>query len=228
MRTDEIRIVVTSPSFSKNAELASELSRYFPRCTLNVDGVRYSGKDLLEYIKKADGIIVGLETLDEEVLKNCSDLKIVSKYGVGLDNIDQVYCRENGIQIGWTPGVNRRAVAEMTVAFMIGLARNIFRTASELKEGKWNKNGGTNLTGKTVGIIGVGNIGKEVVTLLKPFGCKVLVNDIIDQSAYYKRNKLEEVGKDIIYENANVITIHTPLTDATRRIINKRSLSKMK
>jgi len=228
MKTDNIRIVVTSPSFSRNAALASELSRYFPQSTLNTEGVRYQGESLLKYIREAHGIIVGLETLDAKVLKSCPNLKIVSKYGVGLDNIDLVCCRENNIRIGWTPGVNKRSVAEMTIAFMIGLARNIFRTANELRDGKWNKSGGMELSGKTVGIIGVGNIGKEVVKLLKPFGCRVLVNDIIDQSAYYKRNKLEEVEKDVIYSDSDVITIHAPLTDATRHIINKQTLSIMK
>lgn len=228
MRTEDIGIVVTSPSFSVNAELVSELSRYFPRSTLNVKGVRYNGESLLEYIKEADGIIVGLEKLDKWILEGCRNLKIVSKYGVGLDNIDLAYCKQKGIRIGWTPGVNKRAVAEMAVGFMIGLTRNIFLTANELRDGKWNKSGGTDLSGKTVGIIGVGNIGKEVVKLLKPFKCRVLVNDIIDQSAYYKRNKLEEADKDFIYLNSDVITIHTPLTKATRHIINRETLLKMK
>ncbi|HOW53931.1 MAG TPA: phosphoglycerate dehydrogenase [Syntrophorhabdaceae bacterium] len=228
MRTNNIRIVVTSPSFSRNATLAARLLRDFPQSVLNVEGVRYAGESLLKYIEEADGIIVGLETLDERILKNCPNLKIVSKYGVGLDNVDLVYCKENNIRIGWTPGVNKRAVAEMTLAFMIGLSRNIFLTANELKEGNWNKSGGMDLSGKTVGIIGVGNIGKEVVKLLKPFRCRVMVNDIIDQSAYYKRNKLEAVEKDVIYSNSDVITIHTPLTDATWHIINRQTLSKMK
>ena len=219
---------MTSPSFSRNATLAARLLRDFPQSVLNVEGVRYAGESLLKYIEEADGIIVGLETLDERILKNCPNLKIVSKYGVGLDNVDLVYCKENNIRIGWTPGVNKRAVAEMTLAFMIGLSRNIFLTANELKEGNWNKSGGMDLSGKTVGIIGVGNIGKEVVKLLKPFRCRVMVNDIIDQSAYYKRNKLEAVEKDVIYSNSDVITIHTPLTDATWHIINRQTLSKMK
>jgi len=91
------------------------------------------------------------------------------------------------ISIGWTPGVNRLSVAEMSLAFMLMLVRKLFFTSLQLKHGFWNKDGGANLSGKVVGIIGVGNIGKELIRLLKPYDCKVLVNDIIDQRSYMKK-----------------------------------------
>lgn len=223
-----MKIVVTSPSFSKNLLLAKELLELFSRSILNTEGFRLDGRKLAEYIKGADGIIVGLERLSDEVLRDCENLKVISKYGVGLDNVDLVYCREKGIHIGWTPGVNKRSVAEMTLAFMICLARNIYRTSLELKGGNWNKSGGFDLNGKTIGIIGVGNIGKEVVRLLKPFKCKILVNDIVDQANYYRKNKLLETSKDAIFLNSDVVTLHTPLTDETRHLVDKRVLSMMK
>jgi len=132
------------------------------------------------------------------------------------------------ISIGWTPGVNRLSVAEMSLAFMLMLVRKLFFTSLQLKHGFWNKDGGANLSGKVVGIIGVGNIGKELIRLLKPYDCKVLVNDIIDQRSYYEENSLVESTKEDIYSNADFISIHTPLTQLTKYMINRNVFLSMK
>lgn len=222
------RIVVTSPSFSKNEELKSEIESHFKTVTFNEKGDRLDGKALIEFMDDARGAVIGLERMDKSVISECRHLRIISKYGVGLDNIDLEYCKEHGIAVRWTPGINRTSVAEMTLAFMIMLGRNILKTSIQLKGGTWNKNGGYDLHGKTVGIIGVGNIGKEVVRLLKPFECRIMANDIIEQSEYYDQNGLEKSSKEEIFKLADYITIHTPLTDLTVNMINRRILSKMK
>lgn len=223
-----MRIVVTSSSFSKTNILQKELTAVFPESTFNENGIKLQGNELIEYIGDADGLIVGLEKLNRTVLRKCTSLKIISKYGVGLDNVDLRYCQENNIHIGWTPGVNRKSVAEMTLALMIMLLRNIYTTSSLLKDGVWNKNGGFDLSGKIIGIIGVGNIGKELIRLLNPFKCRILVNDIIDQTEYYKNNELIETSKENIFSNSGIVTIHTPLTEETQNMINRNALSLMK
>ncbi len=223
-----MKIVVTSPSFSLNETLRNELQAAFSDCVLNKEGRRLSGQGLLDFLKDADGVVIGLEVLSADIVHGLPDLKIVSKFGVGVDNIDIECCEECGIKIGWTPGVNRVSVAEMTLAFMIMLVRNIYTTSLQLKDGVWNKSGGSNLQGKTVGIIGVGNVGKELCRLLKPFHCTILVNDIIDQTAYYRENGLRETSKEDIYREADLVSLHTPLTELTRNLINREVLSKMK
>jgi len=223
-----VNIVVTSPSFSKNKVLREEIYKYFPNAKLNDDGKRFSKKELLEHIKYADGIVVGLEEIDEEVLNSCPNLKIVSKYGVGLNNIDLDKCKSRGISIGWTGGVNRLSVAEMTLGYMLMLSRNLFVTSNQLKNGIWNKSGGFQLSGKIIGIIGVGYIGKELIRLLKPFNCKILVNDIINQDEYYAQNNLIESSKEFIFKNADIVTIHTPYDDSTSGMVNKIVFSNMK
>ena len=185
-------------------------------------------KDLIEYIKDADAIIVGLEPIDKEVLEQCPNLKIVSKYGVGLNNIDLEACKKRDITIGWTGGVNKLSVAEMTLGYMLMLCRNLFITSNELKNGIWNKSGGFQLSGKKVGIIGVGHIGKEVIRLLKPFNCEILVNDIINQEEYYKENNLKEVSKEEIFKTCDIVTIHTPFDSTTDNLINKKVFETMK
>jgi phosphoglycerate dehydrogenase-like enzyme len=222
------KVVVTSPSFSKNPVLRQELLDNFPESEFNESGRDYAGEDLVKFLSGADAAIIGLSRINDEILETCDSLKLISKYGVGLDNIDLEACKRRGIPIGWTGGTNRLSVAEEALCFMIGLSRNIFATGVQLKQGKWNKNGGNQLSGKTVGIIGVGNVGKELIRLLKPFNCTILVNDIIDQSEYYLANNLIEVSKKALFAQSDIISLHTPLTSETRYMINSESLGLMK
>lgn len=223
-----MKIVVTSPSFSSNKSLQQEIYKYFPKAKLNLDGKRFNKEELVEYIKDADAIIVGLEPIDKEVLEQCPNLKIVSKYGVGLNNIDLEACKKRDITIGWTGGVNKLSVAEMTLGYMLMLCRNLFITSNELKNGIWNKSGGFQLSEKRIGIIGVGYIGKELIRLLKPFNCEILVNDIINQEQYYKENNLKEVSKEEIFKTCDIVTIHTPFDSTTDNLINKKVFETMK
>ncbi|SNB47004.1 phosphoglycerate dehydrogenase [Geobacter sp. DSM 9736] len=228
MTRSSIKIAATSPSFSKHNALRKELLDQFPQALLNVTGNRLEGEDLCEFIGDADGVIVGLESIDDRVLSMLPRLKMISKYGVGLDNIDCDACIKRGIQIGWTGGVNRLSVAEMTLGFMLALCRNIFASSFQLKSGTWNKQGGQQLSGKTVGIIGAGYIGKEVIRLLSPFNCRVLVNDIVNQDEFYREAGVVEASKEQIFRNADIVTIHTPLTSATRAMVNLDTLRMMK
>ncbi len=223
-----MRVAVTSPSFSKHPDLIRKMGVEFSDAKLNSEGLKFSKAELINYLKGFDAAIVGLDEIDSEVLDQLPELKIIAKYGVGLNNIDLDACKSRNVKIGWTGGVNKVSVAEMVIGNAISLLRNLYQSSSLLSEGTWKKDGGEQLTGKTVGIIGVGFIGKEVVRMLKPFNCKVLVNDIIDQTDYYKEHGLIEATKKEIFEQADVITVHTPLTEETMHLINRDSLNLMK
>jgi phosphoglycerate dehydrogenase-like enzyme len=222
------KIKVTSPSFSQNPLLRQELLARFPDAQLNEAGKRLSGADLIAFLSDADGAIIGLERIDGAVLDACPNLQIVSKYGVGLDNIDVAACRQRDVAVGWTGGVNRRSVAELALSFMLGLCRNVFQTSTLLRGGQWEKNGGVQLSGKTVGIIGLGFTGKEVARLLEPFHCRVLGNDIIPMDDYCRDNGIIPTDKDTIFAEADVITLHVPHTPLTSKLINPDSLARMK
>lgn len=221
------KIVVTANAFSKNETLVTKLKEFSDNVVLNRTG-RYTKKELIANLKDADAAIVGLDKIDKSVLKECSKLKIIAKYGVGLDNINIKDCEEFGIKIGWTGGVNKTSVAEMALGYMLMLMRNLYITSNQLKEGTWNKSGGLQLSGKTIGVIGVGHIGKELIRLLKPFGCKILVNDIINQADYYHKNDLIEVSKDEIFTKSDIVTIHVPYTKETKNLVNLEVLKRMK
>lgn len=220
-------IAVVSRTFSNTPELVDELRKHFADVKLNHER-KLAHNELAAFIGDAEGAIVALESIDGYVLDQCPNLKIISKYGVGLDNIDLEACKQRNIRIGWTGGINRLSVAEMTIGFMLALSRNLFRTSTELKRGIWNKNGGSELSGNTIGIIGVGNSGKEIIRLLKPFNCRIIVNDIIDQHDYYQAHGVEELSKEEIFASAKIISLHMPLTPSTERIVNESTIALMR
>ena len=223
-----MKIKATSSSFSKHPQLRAALLESFSDAEFNDNGLKYTRNELIDFIKDAEGIVLGLEPIDDEVLSACPRLKIISKYGVGLDNLDQEACKKRHIKIGWTGGINKRSVAEMDLCFMLALARNIHRTSLDLKNGNWNKSGGFQLSGKTVGVIGLGYTGTEIIRLIKPFGCRVIGNDILDKSNLCKELNIELVKKNQLFRQSDFILLHTQLTNLTHHLINDETLNIMK
>ena len=223
-----MKVKVSTIAFSKNKYLVECLLKEFPDAEVNNEGVRVYGSDLVDYFSDTEAAIIGLELITPTILDQLPKLKMISKYGVGLDNIDLNACKENNVKIGWTGGVNKRSVSEMTLGFMLMLSRNLFTTSNKLKQMVWDKKGGTQLTGKTIGIIGLGSIGKDLVSLLQPFGCDFLVNDIIDISDYASLHNLKTASKEEIYSSSDIISIHTPLNMKTTNLINLEVFKKMK
>lgn len=222
-----VRIAITSASFSKEDTLVEQLRKKFDHIKSNPSGKVLYENDLIPFLENTDAAIIGLDQITLKVLDACPRLKFISKYGVGLDNIDQTACEKKGVKIGWSGGINKRSVSEMALGFMISLCRNLYTTSQELSHGNWIKNGGYQLTDKTVGIIGVGNIGKDLISLLKPFNCTILANDIIDQTDYYNKHHITHVDKETLFKKADIVSIHTPLTPETTHLIHAKTLSLM-
>lgn len=221
-------VKVTSPSFSRNETLIMELADLPFHVTLNSMGERFDGESLARYLVDADAAIIGLEPITAALLDRCPRLKLVAKYGVGLDNVDLQACQERGIKVGWTPGVNRYSVAEQTVGYIIGLSRNLFFSSRQMREGLWQKIGGRQISDLTVGIIGLGNVGRELVRLLQPFGCSILANDIVDIRSFCDQWEVTPTSKEEIFARADVVSLHVPLTTQTRHLINAQTLGQMR
>lgn len=229
MKPSDLTIGVTTVAFSKNEILVNELQNLeYGKIKTNVGGNRFSRSELVDFLSDCQGAIVGLDKVDDSLLSDLPNLKIIAKYGVGLDNIDLNACEKHGVKVVHTQGVNKRSVSELALGSILSLLRNVYVTSNDLKNGRWNKNGGRQLSDKVVGIIGLGHIGKDLVELLQPFNCRILVNDIVDQTNYYKENGLYEVTKDVMYEQADVISIHTPLNESTSNLFDKKVFAMMK
>lgn len=223
-----MRVAVTSKSFSKNEILIEEFKKSFDEIKLNHSSKKLTDEELIDFLKDCDGAIIALEDFNKHVIDNLPNIKAISKFGVGLNNIDIEYAKTKSIKIGWEKGVNKQSVAEMTLGFMLMLIRNLYTTSNLLSTGIWNKNGGYSLYNKTIGIIGVGNIAKELINLLKAFNCTILVNDVINQDEYYEKHNLKEVSKEQIFKHSDIITIHTPLNEQTINLVNINTLQLMK
>jgi phosphoglycerate dehydrogenase-like enzyme len=224
----QAKIIVTSRTFCQVPILCEELLEAFPNTTLNQGGEFFQKPELIKYLQEADGVLLGTETMDKEVMDALPKVKIISKYGVGLDNIDLEYAQKAGKSIGWTGGVNKRSVSEQVLSFMIGMCRNLFPIGCGMKQGVWNKNGGFQLSGKTVGIIGCGYVGSDLLKLLLPFGCELLVCDILDKSDIAAKFGARQVDHDEIFQKSDVLTLHLPLTDSTYHMVNEHRLNMMK
>lgn len=222
-------IGVTTVAFSKNERLVASLNSIGAKeIKINPYLRRLSRDELIYFLKDCDGAIIGLDQINEEVLIDLPNLKFISKYGVGLDNIDRRACEKENCKILYSSGVNKRSVSEMTLGFMLSLQRNLYVSSNQLKEGKWEKNGGEQLSHKTIGILGLGNIGKDVVDLLSPFNCKILAHDILDFTDYCKEKKIQQVTFETLLKESDIITIHTPLTESTEKLFNKTTFNQMK
>lgn len=222
-----MKIAVSAKSFCKNDLLRSELLSQFPNSVFLESEKNLNQSNLKKLYQNASGIIIGTEILDEKLLSQFPDLKMISKYGVGIDNVDLKVLNQLGIAFGYTPGVNSLCVAELTLGLMLGLAHNIFSKGIPLKSGYWDKNGGIQLSAKKVGIIGCGNIGYKLLQLLQPFNCQILVNDLENRQSLINPFNARQTSKEEIFKTCQFITLHTPLTEQTFHLINTKTLNQM-
>ena len=222
-----MKVVVTPPAFCKSEHLKSILSSLFPNTVYSEKNNYLSESELIGFLKDADAAIIGRDSITKATLEALPQLKIISKYGVGLDNLDISSIKEKGVELAVTAGTNKRSVAELALSFMLGLCHRTFIGAERIKRGEWIREGGHNLSGKTIGIMGCGNVGKEVVHLLKPFGCVILVCDIEDRSKFCSDQGVIESSIGSLIEKSDIVTLHVPLTDLTRNMIDETVLRKM-
>ncbi len=198
---------------------------------LEVDSLTLSPEQLLAEIPKYDGWIVrSASKATASVLEAAKNLKAVSRAGVGLDNVDIPSATKKGIFVFNTPMGNTLAAAELTIALLMALTRKIPQANISMKQQKWDKKSfsGTELSGKTVGIIGFGRIGREVSKRLKAFEMEVLAYDPYINEIALKEAGASKATLDEIYKNADYITVHVPLTPETRNLIDEAQFAKMK
>jgi len=221
-------VAVASHSFPKHATLRREILERYPSTRFNETGRPLAGPALVAFLRGADKAITGLEVLTDEVFAALPDLRVVSKYGVGLDMIDVAAARRRGVSIRWTPGVNRQAVAELAVCFMIALGRSVFALASDVRRGEWRHAGGRQLSSAKVGIVGCGHVGRQVARLCRAFGATVVAHDVRDYADFYREHDVTPVTLERLLADADFVTVHVPLDASTRGLIGEPQIALMK
>ena len=221
-------LAVASRSFSKHPLLRKEVLSRYPDTKFNDQGLSLQGDSLINFLAGYEMAITALETIDHSILSKLPELKIIGKYGVGLDMIDLDAMNKYDVQLGWKGGVNKRSVSELVISSAIALLHRSVFANSEVRKGKWNQVKGRQLSECTFGIVGCGHIGKDIIRLLQPFNCKILAHDILEFNNFYLQYNVTSVGLDELLETSDVVTLHLPLDNSTKNILNKERLSIMK
>ena len=221
------KVAVCSRSFSKNEMLRKEILSKYKHVKFNDEGLSLVGDTLIEFLKGQNKVIIGLEKIDDSVLNQIPTLKVVSKYGVGIDMIDLPAMKKHQVRLGWKGGVNKRAVSELVICYAISVLRHVPIASTEVSEGIWQQHKGNLLTDKTFGIVGFGNIGRDVAELLEPFKCKILVYDIVEAHLSSESKRIECVSLEHLLKNSDLVSLHLPLNEHTAMIIDRSRLEMM-
>ena len=218
-----------SPKFRDSAETFRELVER-EGCTLADRDIQFpvTEEHLTELVRDVDGLITGLEPLTPNVLRNANRLKVISTSGVGYDHVDVEAATERGIAVCNCAGCNNRSVAELAFGMMLSLSRQIYQSDRAMRKGEWGRFFGPELWGKTIGIIGLGRVGKSVSQLAKGFGMRILAHDVVWDITYADEHGITYVPLDRLLEQSDYVTVHVPLTPWTRNLIDERTLGLMK
>ena len=222
------RVAVCSRSFSRHPVLRSELLAKYAIVTFNDSGTQLEGDQLEQFLRGHTKAIVGLERMSDEIFSRLPELKVVSKYGVGLDTIDLSSMRKLGKRLGWTGGVNRRSVSELVIAFSIAMLRGLPIAQREVLAGRWTQHVGGLLSGRTIGVVGCGYIGRDLIQLLQPWGCKFLAYDILDHADFYQLHSVIPTTLSTLLSESDIVTLHVPLNESTKGILSASRLRSMK
>lgn len=195
---------------------------------LNPYGRKITASELATQIKDCDALIAGTERIDASVFENAPNLKLISRVGIGLDGVDFDLAKIHDVKVAFTPDAPTVAVAELCIGLMFDCLRMITATDRHLREGKWHRHMGGLLYGKTVGIIGLGRIGKTLAHLLQPFNVKIMANDIEPDMAFGHMMGIEWVDKNSLLENSDVVSLNVPLTKSTYHLVDDKAIEKMK
>lgn len=222
-----MKVICTSPSFAKYDATPIETLKQngFELITLAADAPIEA---LEPHLAETVAMIVAFTDVNDALLAKAPNLKIVCKHGVGVDNIDLDATRARGIYVTNVPDANKHAVADFAFALILNSARQVTQAATETRAGHWPRIFATDVYGKTLGIIGLGNIGKQVALRAKGFNMRVIAFDFYPDEKFAAEHNIEFVSMDRLTEASDFITLHTPLTDETRNLFDSARIGRMK
>ena len=196
---------------------------------INKLGRKLDEEELLSMIEDVSVLIAGTEPITKRVLEQAKNLKLISRIGIGLDNVDLHTAKKLGVKVSYTPDAPAPAVSELTIGLMISLMRSIQIANLKMHQGNWNRFFGKRFSHLTIGIIGIGRIGKRVIRHLSGFDCReILVNDLIEKNDTLFPGQLKWVDKETIYKKCDIISLHLPLNNKTNNMIGSEQIELMK
>lgn len=222
-------LITTVPFGDKNRLPLELLENAGIEYLINPLNKKLTEDQLADMVGDFDVIIAGTELITDKVMARAPKLKLISRVGVGLDGVDLIAAKKRGIKVAYTPDAPAPAVAELTLGMMLMLLRSVHVSNAQMHDGKWQRIFGRRLAEVTVGIIGVGRIGTRVLRRTRAFGTpRILVNDTMPDYELNREFKLDWVTKEQIYKEADIISLHLPLTHLTKNMIRREQLLSMK
>jgi D-3-phosphoglycerate dehydrogenase len=225
-----MKILVTPASFKPSMEnpALDQLRSFAGTLVFNPHNRPLSEEELMPLLDGCDGCIAGLDPFNRTVIYSARTLKVISRYGAGVDNVDLAAAGERKITVCNTPGVNAEAVADLAFGLMLCLARKLPPLDRNTREGKWARSIGTELYKKTIGILGLGAVGKAVARRAAGFSMKVLACDPALDIAYAQAQGIMPVDLDKLVSESDIVSLHLPLKADTRHIISADIMRTMK
>ncbi len=222
-------LITTVPFAERNRLPLEQLEAAGIEYVINPIGRKLKENELADMVADFDVLVAGTEPITDLVMSRAPRLKLISRVGIGLDGVDLLAAERRGIKVSYTPDAPAPAVAELTLGLMISLLRGVHVANLQMHAGKWQRIFGRRLAEVTLGVIGTGRIGARVLRRIPAFGTpRVLANDIIPNLKLVPELKLEWVGKEDIFRQADLITLHVPLTAQTKNMIRREQLLSMK
>ncbi len=221
-------LITTVPFGDKNRLPLDLLKKSNIEYIINPLNKKLNEEELIKMIVDFDAIIAGTEKISEKVLNKANKLKHISRVGIGLDSVDLLAAEKKGIKVSYTPDVPAPAIAELTIGMMLTLLRSTHVSNSKMHNGEWHRVFGKRLSNVTIGLIGVGRVGFRVIKHLQGFDSPHILANDLSKSVKELDLPVQWVDKEKIFKEADVITLHLPLTGLTKNLIKQEHLMLMK
>lgn len=223
------KVLVTATNYSKlcaNAKAMLESNGF--EVIENTFGRPMTFDELKEKVGDICGLVAGVDTWNEEVFKLAPDLKVIGRFGIGVDNIDLEAAKRHGIKVMNARAINSDSVAECTVGFILAVMRNIVNLDRSTREGKWERYVGNTIRGKKIGLVGFGAIAQYTAKLLSAFETDIFAYDVYPNVEAAKKLGVTMTDLETIIKQSDIITLHVPCTPETTKLFSDREFEMMK
>jgi D-3-phosphoglycerate dehydrogenase len=225
-----MKILVTATSFSPSRPTPAleRLQSFAGELVFNPYGKPLSEDQLIPLLRDCDGYVAGLDFVTGKVIEACEKLKVISRYGVGVDRVDLAAAKAKNIAVCNTPGANSQAVAELALALILALARRVPQLDRKVREAQWPRSTGIELRGKTLGILGLGAVGKTLARCASGFSMDILAYDPYLDKTYAEAHGIVPSDLTDLIQKSHILSLHLPLTPQTKHLIDDAAMRAMR